>query len=423
MDRAATRCLLLTPPGAGAIGVVRVIGPGAVSLAEQIFVPGRQTDRSRAETRGLVDDDGTPSWAEAPAGRVRYGRVIDDGVELDDALVSGLTLRSEPAFDICVHGGVRVVERLLGLLERRGAVIAGSYDLDEEVWASKDLIDHEAIEAVGSAKTMRAVRLIAWQRRYLREALIDLSARPIQNAEGARLQWDAILSTYEAARLILRGATVALVGPPNSGKSTLFNRLVGRKAALASPIAGTTRDWVTAEVEIRGVPVTLVDTAGVHETADGSEREAISSGRSLARSTKLIVLVLDGARAPTDNDAALVGWARTQSRVVVALNKADCRRPLGEDSVKAWGLRADVPVVWVSAAKQTGLTELTARILSALGLVRDDIDCRPALFTERLLEAGRGVTAGLNDDPSSFARSLRRNFLGPCGRSRRSSCL
>ena len=420
--RDATRCMLLTPPGAGAIAVIRVIGPAATRIVEQVFVPGPRPVPVRLQAQGLghppLVESGRSQdrgllrrWTDELDDRIRYGRVIDAGRDLDDALVSATFVAGVRAFDLCVHGGVRIVERLLDLLEKNGANLARSSDVACHVWPSRNLIESEAIEALISTKSARAVRFVAWQRARLAGRLEDLATRAASDPEGVRREWEALLATHEPARRLINGATVALVGPPNSGKSTLFNRLVGREAAVVSPQAGTTRDWVSADVDLQGVPVTLMDTAGRHETLEGLERDAIARGRTLAESTDLIVLVLDGVEPTTDNDAALVGWAMHMPRVVVAINKTDRGPGLSPEALGKLGLGAATETVPISARDGTGVNELAGAAAVALGIGPHQVDDRPALFSERLVKAARSLTEGAALDPVWFSNGVRRALL------------
>jgi tRNA modification GTPase len=392
-EESDNRSVVLTPPGAGAIGVVRVVGPDALSIVDRVF-----TATSGSQLVGNQED------------RLRYGRFVDGNEVIDNVIVSRAPTRDTPAVDICAHGGVRVMERMLDSLERLGARLRDAGEPDDLIWAAADLIEQEAVHAIAHAKTARAVRFAAWQRANLAERLEGVSALCEQDANRARCELEAMMSGLRAAKLLLSGATIAFVGPPNGGKSTLFNRLVGRSAAIVSPGAGTTRDWVAESVDMAGVPVTLADTAGRSENAGGLESQAAAVGWKVAREAQLGLLVLDGSceRPADDNEF----WEARGSlrRCLTVINKVD--------KGAVWGCR-DLPpsvvearnVVEISAKTGQGIEGLVDRILASLGF-GDLNENTPCLFTDRQGEIARLALSDLGENPSDARLQLRREMMG-----------
>lgn len=382
------RVMLLTPPGTGAIGVVRVVGPRAADLVRHVF-------------RASSSDP--PQWERSDA--LAHGLIMDGDEVLDDVLVGSVEVDGARAVDICAHGGVRVMERLVILLEREGAELVEREAVPAEVWPARNLIEKEASNALGGALTERAVRFAAYQREHLARAVEKIAASFAADPPRGIDELEAILRLSEGARLLLEGATVAIIGPPNSGKSTLLNRLAGRQVAVASDRPGTTRDWVSAAVEMCGFPVTLVDTAGDHPGIDALEREAVESGRGVSGAADVRVVLLDGSVELDSLSRRLLDAAKDDPRAVVVLNKRDLA-PMGDASA---GERAGA--LWISAMDGTGVDELARRVATVLGADPGEPP-QPTAFTDRQVRVIRSVISDPPAGPGSVARRLLGELLG-----------
>ncbi len=388
------RVVVLTPPGAGAIGVVRLIGPDAISLVNQAFRPAAGAQLSPSE-----------------GDRLRYGHFVDGEETLDDVIVSLTTVHGRPAIDIGAHGGVRVIERILQTLERLGAAVCEPAEAVGLAWPTGSLIEREALEAMTRAKTERAVRFLAWQREHLVEALEAVASLCRSDPAEARHRLAAMAEGYSIAQRLIDGVTVALVGPPNSGKSTLFNRLIGRLATVVSPQPGTTRDWVAEPVEMDGVPVTLVDTAGRWDSADALERQAVEAGRRAVERADLRLLLVDGSAPLSQAGLELLAASRAWPHCLVVLNKADAG-----SAWESWDVRTkseelgETPLV-ISAVTGAGCVELVPAILAMLGY-RGWVESVPCLFTPRQAEAAAMVVSALPNDPRAADERLHRDLIG-----------
>lgn len=448
------RVVVLTPPGAGAIGVVRVVGPDAVSLVNQAFRP--------ASGGGL---------SAAQGDRLRYGHFVDGDETIDDVIVSvttwhegrkakalgtkalgirhegtegstdagmkgsriegnedealgheeksdGATLpgqaprRSDEemgcvAVDISAHGGIRVIERILQTLERLGALVGELEDAVGLAWPTGSLIEYEAVEALTRAKTRRTVRFLVRQRENLPAALEAVALLCRSDPVEARRRLTAIAVCYPVARTLIDGATVALVGPPNSGKSTLFNQLIGRPATVVSPQPGTTRDWVAEPVEMDGVPVTLVDTAGRLGTDDPLEQQAVEVGRRVTERAEVRLLLLDGSQLLSSSGKELLEASRLWAGCLTVINKADAGNAWPSQNI---GGHKNVSI---SALTGAGCDELVSAILEMLGY-RGWVESVPCLFTARQAEAATDVLSDLPRDPMAAEQRLQRCLIGRC---------
>ena len=356
-----------TPVGRGGIGVVRVSGPRAREVVAPLV-------RLRHEMA---------------AGRARFGEVIDvaSGAVLDECVVTffqaphsytgedvveiamhGAPVLLEYAVRQCCAGGARLAEA--GEFTQR-AFLAGRIDLTQAE-AVGDLIGSSTLEqarvaarqlggalakAVAPAKE-ELVALIATMEAGIdfAEDDIDVIAAPaiFARIEAVRAPLEALERSFAYGRVVRDGFRLAIVGRPNAGKSSLFNRLVERDRAIVTATPGTTRDLVTERVAIEGIPVELVDTAGLRESSDEAERIGIAKSREAMAEADVVLLVVDATAGMGEEDRAVLTDA---TGVIVAWNKSDLIGDQVSNSVA--GLRT-------SAVTGEGIAELRAAIVHAV---------------------------------------------------------
>lgn len=355
LDSAMNTASILTPPSPGAIGVVALHGPDVVRILNSVIE--RRSDSAE--------------WLE---GRPVLCRIKDQDAVLDDAIVC-VFRRSDSTFaEIHVHGGVRVVQRVLMVLERAGAtaVPAGEFS---HVLKSDDATVRRIDDAIIAAGSRRLLRWLLAQRSILPPYLARLAT--VSDAERAAFRERSMI-----AATLIRGLRVALIGPPNAGKSTLANCLIGRDRIITSDTPGTTRDWISETALISGWPVTLTDTAGIRHTECPIESEAIRRSRQQARIADLVLIVIDAAASPGElarMSASLRAAVDATQPVVVVRNKSDL---LSEPSASGPGdLSTDelfgesqsvqigpAPSCNVSAKFGRGIVELEQLVCRMLGL-------------------------------------------------------
>lgn len=383
---------IATPPGRGGIGVVRISGPAAPEIAHAL------TRRERFEPR------------HATLATV----VAAGGSAIDQAVVTLFpaphSYTGEDVVELSAHGSPVVLNAIVSAAIAEGARLAnpGEFTLRAYLHGRIDLVQAEAVAELIDAVTPLQARVAFDQldgtltARLLEidTALLDLVARleasldfpeegyhfitpPEVGAalETARHAIDAVLADAARGRVIRDGLTVAIVGRPNAGKSSLFNRLAGAARAIVTDVPGTTRDLLTERVDIGGLPLTFIDTAGLRrEAGDAIEEEGIARARQAGAAADIVIAVLDGSTPLTPDDEALL--ADAGGRTIRVASKSDL------PAAWAASLVAATPV---SSLTGDGIEELR-RALVAAALAPGELRDRPALANVRhaaLLEQAR----------------------------------
>jgi len=377
---------IATPAGRGGIGVVRIAGPAAVEIVSKLSGVHALEARHATFTRFTNPDDDVVvdhvvvTWFQAP-----HSYTGDHVVE------------------VSAHGSPWVLQQIVELVCRGGARLAepGEFTLRAYLNGRLDLVQAEAVADLIEAVTPLQARVAVDQLEgtlTTRVADIDAQLFDVAAKLEASLDFpdegfhfigrdeataglkatlsslDALLADGRRGRLIREGRLVVIAGRPNVGKSSLFNALVGSGRAIVTPVAGTTRDVLTETVDIDGVPITLVDTAGVRDALDEIEVEGVRRAHEAFQVAALTLVVLDSSQPLTDADTAILGVIR-EPRIIVA-NKSDVGDPDG-----GWGLQ---PLA-VSSRTGAGLNELRRAIITALA-GSDDLRDTPLVSNQRHLQ-------------------------------------
>jgi tRNA modification GTPase len=399
-----TIAAISTPPGRGGVGVVRLSGPAALEIAAAIF----QTE------------------SQIPVGesaRARFGRLVDPttGEHIDESILTYFkaphSYTGEDVVELSCHGSPIVVSRVLDLILQRGARIGEPGEFTFRAFSNRriDLAQAQAVRDLIDAQTRYQARVATRQLEgalskrlvRLKDLVVEIIVHLESSVEFAEddISTDAesdllskinaavadlseIAASFSFGRFVKEGFALAIVGRPNVGKSSVFNRLAGSDRAIVTEIPGTTRDALYESASIAGLPVRLIDTAGIRETTDVVETIGISRSRAAIADADIALLVMDASQPMTVDDSRLLEQVPGERRII-AMNKIDLPRAiesLPEDSIN------------ISALTGEGFDRLTASLLHRLSggpvVERDDLmitDARQHDAVRRSIEQLEGA--------------------------------
>lgn len=401
---ADTIVAISTPPGRGGIGIVRLSGPRAVELATRMLRLRNPLAHAQARFAEVLDPqaDQTETEAAGPQGVAVLDKApIGAPAGIDEAVVTYFagpnSYTGEDLVEIAAHGSPVVLESLVRWAMAAGGVLAEPGEFTQRAFLSGriDLTQAEAVRDLIEAHTLYQVRVAARQmggalsRRVgpikqslveliaILEAGIDFAEDDIDVAPDAdillriglvRERLLPVESSFAQGRIVHAGLTLAIVGRPNVGKSSLFNRLVERERAIVTATAGTTRDLVTERVSLGGIPVELVDTAGLREAFDEAESIGIRKSREALSEADIVLLVVDANAPLAEDEIALIDSLRGR-RVLIAGNKSDLVEiDFDKMDLSKVDLAGSAPltVITTSALTGEGLAELRHQMLFLL---------------------------------------------------------
>lgn len=327
-----------TPLGEGAIGIIRLSGSEAIQIANRIF-KGKHLDTVSSHT-------------------LNYGHIIDPATQdiLDEVMVGLMrapkTFTREDIVEINTHGGIAVTNEILQLLIREGARMAEPGEFTKRAFLNGriDLTQAEAVMDIIRAKTDKAMNnavkqldgslkdLISQTRQEILNTLAqvevnidypeydDVEEMTTQLLREKTLEFETLLKnllrTARRGKILREGLSTAIIGRPNVGKSSLLNNLLREEKAIVTDIEGTTRDVIEEYVNIKGVPLKLIDTAGIRETDDVVEKIGVERSKKALQEADFVLLVLNASEPLTDQDLQLLEFSQDTNRIIL-LNKTD----------------------------------------------------------------------------------------------------
>jgi tRNA modification GTPase len=420
-----------TPPGRGGIGIVRLSGPQAASIAAQLVSLRQPLEHARARLADVLDENDSPC-------KDIDGR-IDEAVVTFFAAPNSYT--ADDLVEIAAHGSPVVLDLLLRRALSLGARLAEPGEFTERAFlAGKlDLTQAEAVRDLIEAQTLTQARQAASQMggalshrvAPVKQSLVELIALLEAGVDFAEDDVDvapqteiarriselippltALEASFARGRIVHDGLTMAIVGRPNAGKSSLFNRLVERDRAIVTATPGTTRDLVTERISLDGIPLELVDTAGLRETLEEIEQLGIARSRQALADAAIVLVVLDATQTLNQEEHDL--FAAVQGRTaLVAINKCDLAANTCDGNVvEADRSAADVfgiPAVPTSALTGEGISTLRERIVA---LATGGAAAEPGMLTSlRHQQAIAAAHSALNDAARANESSIPHEMI------------
>ena len=375
-----TIAAIATAPGIGGIGIIRVSGPEACDVVNRIFHSKQSIPLGERQTR-----------------TIHYGHIVHPktGKTLDEVIVVLMkgphSYTAEDVVEIQCHGGFVSVREILKVLLSEGVRQAEEGEFTKRAFLNGriDLTQAEAIIDIIDAKTEQSLEVAVNQLdgtlskyiRALRDELIamiahlevtidypeedieDVSAQEVRMGLAPILEkMDTLLATAQRGKLLRDGVMVSIIGRPNAGKSSLMNALLREDRAIVTNIPGTTRDSIEEFLTIQGIPVRLIDTAGIRETEDIVESMGVEKARQYLDKADVVVLVIDGSKPLEPEEQELLQLI-TNRPSIIFLNKADRAQCVSKEEIAALGTFTEI--VTISAAQGEGMDEM-ARVITSL---------------------------------------------------------
>ncbi|WP_057490945.1 tRNA uridine-5-carboxymethylaminomethyl(34) synthesis GTPase MnmE [Streptococcus orisasini] len=404
-----TIAAIATPLGEGAIGIVRLSGSEALAIAQKIF-KGKDLTKVASHT-------------------INYGHIVEDGRLIDEVMVSVMrapkTFTREDVIEINTHGGVAVTNEILQLVIRSGARMAEPGEFTKRAFLNGrvDLAQAEAVMDLIRAKTDKAMAVAVKQLdgslseliNNIRQEILNTLAQVEVNIDYP--EYDDVeemttalmrektqefeklltnlLQTARRGKILREGLSTAIIGRPNVGKSSLLNNLLREEKAIVTDVEGTTRDVIEEYVNIKGVPLKLIDTAGIRETDDLVEKIGVERSKKALEEADLVLLVLNSAEKLTDQDRTLLKISQNTNRLIL-LNKTDLPQQIESDQLPN-------DVIKISVLKNQNIDLIEERInqifFDNAGIVEKDAtylsNARHISLIEQALESLHAVNEGL----------------------------
>ena len=444
-----TIAAVATPPGRGGIGIVRLSGPESWQIAAHLVRLRRPLEAGRAVLAGVLDPgaadpDDPQTVADPDVPQTVADPVVPQTVEIDEAVVTAFaaphSYTGEHVVEIAAHGSPVVLQTLLRAALAAGARLAQPGEFTQRAFLNGriDLTQAEAVQDLIAAQTLEQARMAAQQlggalsRRVapvkeelftliaLLEAGMDFAAGELDDVDvvspgqirsvlaGVREALQRLEHSYAQGHRLREGASLALVGRPNVGKSSLFNRLLERERAIVTPLPGTTRDTVEEAMAVGGIPLRLIDTAGLRlagePPADEAEALGIARSREALADADLVVVVLDATALVSKEESELL-----QSLVgrphILASNKSDLLEPDRQPHAKE-----ESAYLLTSALTGEGLEDLRAAILRLLH-AEGDAATGGALNSLRQQQAVKAALDSLAAAETANANRIPHEFL------------
>ena len=391
----STIAAISTAPGNAGIGIIRLSGEKCFEIIEKIFVPKKQSP--------------------VVGYSMKYGKIINSQTKevIDEVLVSYFvapkSYTTENMCEINSHGGTIIEHKILEECLKNGAVLAEPGEFTKRAFLNGriDLLQAEAVIDVINAKTDKEARVAERQLegslsrniKKIQDEILDLMAdieasidypeydieettnKKIENVmQDVKIKLEKLEESFRNGKIIKEGIRTAIVGKPNVGKSSLLNLMLGENRAIVSNVEGTTRDTIEEYINIKGVPLKIIDTAGIRKTNDEVEKIGVEKSLNISNTAELIIAVFDDSREFDEEDKKIVELIKNKQAIIL-INKTDMNKKLIINNEEIKNLNKDI--IEFSTIEEKGLDELYNTIENMFKLNQIDSDNSEIITNER----------------------------------------
>ncbi len=382
----STIAAISTAPAIGGIGIVRLSGNDSFDILEKIFVP--KNKQKKEEIKGNT---------------IKYGHIVSDGEIIDEVLVSYFkapnSYTTENMCEINSHGGILIVKKVLEACLKNGAILAEPGEFTKRAFLNGriDLAQAESVIEIINAKSKREVeasikqlegflsRDISLIRKKIIDLMVNIEAsidypeydtpevtygKSISVLEDVKRDLIKLSSSFENGKIIKDGISMAIIGRPNAGKSSLLNELLKEERAIVTDTPGTTRDTIEEQIMIEGIPFKIIDTAGIRKSCDKIEQIGIEKSRRAAKSSDIILAIFDVSKPLNNEDTEILNIIKNKKAIIV-LNKIDLQiNEETEEKLK----KVNKDFVMITTKENKGIDGIYSKLIKMFNLKEIEID-------------------------------------------------
>lgn len=384
----STIAAISTAPGIGGIGIVRMSGEEAFSILSEIFKPKKSFNIE--EVKGYT---------------IKYGYIVKEDEIIDEVLVSFFrapnSYTTENLCEISSHGGAYVVRRILETCLENGADLAEPGEFTKRAFLNgrMDLSQAEAVIDIINARTEKEAKTsinqlegsLSKQIKQIREMLMSVmveievsidypeyDVEEVNNLKAYNMllevkdKLNSLKNSFENGKIIKNGIKIALLGKPNAGKSSLLNAILKEERAIVTDIEGTTRDTIEESITVSGIPIHIIDTAGIRNAKNEVEKIGIEKSRKMAEEAELVIAILDASKVLNDEDIEILELLKNKKGIVV-LNKIDLGNiKVSKEAIK--NIAGEKEIIEISAKENIGIDNIYETITKMFELNEINID-------------------------------------------------
>ena len=383
----STIASISTAPGIGGIGIIRMSGEKTFEILEKIFKP--KTEQKIEDIKGYT---------------IKYGHIIENKEIIDEVLVSYFkaprSYTTENMCEINSHGGNIIVKKILEMCLKNGAELAEPGEFTKRAFLNGriDLAQAESVIDVINAKSEKEAKsgikqlegYLSSEIKGIKQEILDVlvnievtidypeydtpevqEQEIMQMLESVGNKLEKLEKSFDNGKIIKDGIKTAIIGKPNAGKSSLLNAILKEDRAIVTDIAGTTRDTIEEFVTINGIPLNLIDTAGIREASDEVEKIGVEKSIKQAKDADLIIAIFDSSKDLTDEDLEILELIKNKKSIIL-LNKSDLNAKINENDSRFTEITDNI--IKISALNKTGIDLLYEKISNMFNLNEINLD-------------------------------------------------